>query len=807
MTAGELEILVNVNTQEIDQLKAKLMGLDGQTKKTQSGFAKMAASFVTAQTAINLFNRGLQMSKQYIMNSINNAKDLNEETNKFGVVFRNTTGGIIENAKKMRDELVKSYGMSRLEATKALSAFGDFLVPMGLAREEAAKLSGNFTKLAVDIGSFNNAPTADVLEGIKSAIAGMSRPLRQYGIDVSETTLKNMAMAKGIEVVGGKLDQQTRIQLIYEKVLQDSADARGDFGRTSQDLANRLKILDSVQKDISSSLGQTLLPIVNKIAGEFLDSANSIKEWLAQETNLQKVFKTVKTVVLVVYALGKAIQLNFKIMKDLFITPWIIAGKVVWEFLKPIANVITKVKEAAENIKKFLQPALETIGGLFKSAKEKATDFAKSIGIKFETDLPEGVTNGLTVLQNELKKTGESYIKFGQDAAKGIKEIKDMQLDLGTGESGIVGGAGTGAEDEGGAKTTGGGKEKTITYSINIDTSGFDSEMDEMVSKLGQIQNTVIDGVTNIANNITEMMSNMADETTELLDKGFTEGASKAVSAMETINVAAQAVGETMLAVIEMIQEAFNEYYEQQLEALDEQHNAEIEAIDEKLAAEIELIENDGMTKEEAREAELESLQDQLSRETDATKRKDLQEKISTITKEKEIAEAQKKALEKKEKQEKKYAKEKYKIEVQQFETAKALEIIMATINYLMGLVNIWANVWSLGPIAGAIMGGVLTGILTGFFVASVAMIASQQPPPPPSFARGGISSGGIATVGEEGAERVNLPAGSQIFDADTSEGMLKPNIYLNAHIYMDTEEIPIKKVLLDIREKESIIS
>jgi len=244
------------------------------TKKVESSFGTMVKSVFTAQAAYAAFTKVLSFGRQKFVESIKNARDLGEETNKFKVVFK----GVVPQAIKMRDELVKAYGMSRVESTRALSAFQDFLVPMGIAREEAAGLSDEFIKMAVDIGSFNNAPTAQVLESIKSGIAGMSRPLRQFGIDISENTLKQMALAQGITLVNGVLDRQDRALLIAQKIAKDSADAMGDFGRTSQDLANRQKILGSVLEDVSSNLGERFLPTMNDAAGAAISLAKAFEK-------------------------------------------------------------------------------------------------------------------------------------------------------------------------------------------------------------------------------------------------------------------------------------------------------------------------------------------------------------------------------------------------------------------------------------------------------------------------------------------------------------------------------------------------
>jgi hypothetical protein len=236
----------------MNKLNGNLKTGEDNAKKQTKAIDKMRLGYIAlAGVLTGVVARGFA-------STIKMASALEEETAKFGTVFR----GVENEAEAMRDTLINAYGMSALEATRALSGFQDFLVPMGLARDTAADLSNEFIKLAVDMGSFNNVPTAQVVDDIKSALAGMSRPLRKYGVDVSETTLKQMAMAQGIELVNGKLDRQSRAQLILSKITADSADSVGDFARTQDSFANQSKIMQARLEDLSTSMGEAFLPMV-----------------------------------------------------------------------------------------------------------------------------------------------------------------------------------------------------------------------------------------------------------------------------------------------------------------------------------------------------------------------------------------------------------------------------------------------------------------------------------------------------------------------------------------------------------------
>lgn len=94
---------------------------------------------------------------------------------------------------------------------------------------------------------------------------------------------------------------------------------------------------------------------------------------------------------------------------------------------------------------------------------------------------------------------------------------------------------------------------------------------------------------------------------------------------------------------------------------------------------------------------------------------------LSEAEKEKRKAEINKKA-----------AKQAYAIQLKQFNSEKALNLITAVIN---GAQAVLKSIAQLGPIAGVIAAGVS--------LASISLIASQQPPPPPSFAGGVVSMTG----------------------------------------------------------------
>jgi hypothetical protein len=389
------------------------MGKLGDTqKKTAGTLSKLKLGYLAVAGVLT------GVVAKAFAGALKSASAFEEANSKFGVVFR----GVSKEANAMRRELVDSYGVSTLAATEMLSGIQDFLVPMGIARDEASELSGNFAKLAVDIGSFNNAPTAEVLQAIKSGLAGQSEPLRRFGVDVSENTLKQMALAQGIKLVNGRLDRSTRAQLLYQKIVEDSSDALGDFARTQNSTANIMKRAQAVWEDITLIFGQEL-------AKEIQPVVDGLNDLISTETGMNKLRKGFKSFFILLRFIGQT--LRFTVFE-----PMILSIKTAIEAVKGVAEVSKSVlkgnfKEIGgiikTSFKNFTEPAKET----FKDLKDVYTNIALDTADLFKTtneDAIEGINNVVDVNKDADQQIVESKMATAEQLRQ-IKELEKMALE------------------------------------------------------------------------------------------------------------------------------------------------------------------------------------------------------------------------------------------------------------------------------------------------------------------------------------------------------------------------------------------
>ncbi len=199
------------------------------------------------------------------------ASDLEEVTSKFRVVF----GGNMAMANKNVAELRKNYAMSTREAREYLASVQDLLVPMGMASDKAAGFSGEIVKLAADLGSFNNMPTAQVMENIQAALTGEGQVMKKYGVIINETSMKQEALNSKLWDGKGKLDAVAKAQAAMNIMFKQTTAAQGDMIRTSDSYANMVKKMNARVEDAKASIGSKLLPVLGSYISDIMDAGEA----------------------------------------------------------------------------------------------------------------------------------------------------------------------------------------------------------------------------------------------------------------------------------------------------------------------------------------------------------------------------------------------------------------------------------------------------------------------------------------------------------------------------------------------------
>ena len=157
------------------------------TKGTKSLSAALGKMYATYWLLFRAFGK--------LGDAIDVSSSLTEVQNVVDVTF----GEYSNLVEKMSDTSIVDFGMSELTAKQVSSRFQAMGTAMGFTQEKMADMSIELTKLTADMASFYNMSQEDVAKDLESIFTGMTRPLRTYGLDLTEATLKEWAMKQGLD--------------------------------------------------------------------------------------------------------------------------------------------------------------------------------------------------------------------------------------------------------------------------------------------------------------------------------------------------------------------------------------------------------------------------------------------------------------------------------------------------------------------------------------------------------------------------------------------------------------------------------
>ncbi len=190
--------------------------------------------------------------------AIQAASDLEEVQNVVDVTFGEGNRKIEDWAKNASAQ----FGLTELQAKKFTSTLGAMMKSSGLAGDQIETMSTDLAGLAADMASFYNLDFETAFSKIRSGLSGMTMPLKELGIDMSVDTMNAFALSQGLEKTFAQMSQAEQTVLRYQYLMQATADAQGDFARTSDGLANTQRRLETAIDTLKTKLGEPFLDVV-----------------------------------------------------------------------------------------------------------------------------------------------------------------------------------------------------------------------------------------------------------------------------------------------------------------------------------------------------------------------------------------------------------------------------------------------------------------------------------------------------------------------------------------------------------------
>ena len=188
-----------------------------------------------------------------------------------------------DEVEKFANSAVQNFGMSALTAKRMASTFMTMANSMGIAAKDGKNMSLQLTALAGDMASFYNVEQDVAQTALNSIFTGETESLKKFGIVLTEANLNAFALSRGITKSYNAMSQAEKVALRYLYVLKATANAQGDFARTSSSWANQVRILKEQWSQLIGILGKGLIaaltPIIkalNKLLSYLIALGNAI---------------------------------------------------------------------------------------------------------------------------------------------------------------------------------------------------------------------------------------------------------------------------------------------------------------------------------------------------------------------------------------------------------------------------------------------------------------------------------------------------------------------------------------------------
>lgn len=287
-------------SQNVIDMTNALAGLASQSKNlaptantANTSFTSFFSSFPSHQKKVfNLASAiGMFYAKFWMLirafKSLGKAIDLSSQLTEVQNVIDKSFGIYQDKLNSFTNNAIDSFGISELTAKKIASRYQSMAGAMGFAQSKAANMSVEMTKLAADMASFYDVPVTDVAEDLEAAYTGLTRPLRKYGLDLTQATLKEWAMRNSMNSNIQAMTQAEKTWLRYQYIMANTKSVQGDFLDTAESWHNVLTRLTESFKAFGTIVGgvfinafKPVLQALNAVMAKVIQFAKVVSDAL-----------------------------------------------------------------------------------------------------------------------------------------------------------------------------------------------------------------------------------------------------------------------------------------------------------------------------------------------------------------------------------------------------------------------------------------------------------------------------------------------------------------------------------------------
>lgn len=384
-TLGDILIKVRLDSSGVksgaSESKKEMEGLSSSARSMASAFAEKFTSIGTSLKSFGseLTGIGAGISAAFagpVIYAIKQASDLGESLNKTREVFGSASAAV----ESFATESATKLGLSKAAALDAAGGFGNLFTQLGIGKEKAAEMSTSIVSLAADFASFHNADISEVLNAQSAAFRGEYDSLQRFLPLISAATVEQEALAMTHKASNKELTAQEKALAVNALMFKGAGAAVGDFARTSDGMANVMRIVRAQLENLATEIGAEFLPYVQK-------ALVLVRSWIQGFSELSPTVKTVIVSVLgfgavlgpVLVGLGAVVTALGALISPAGLVVAAVAA-LATAFATNFGGIRDAVVKWVNEGKRYYQEHKEEIDALGKKVKEIFEEYIQELG-------------------------------------------------------------------------------------------------------------------------------------------------------------------------------------------------------------------------------------------------------------------------------------------------------------------------------------------------------------------------------------------------------------------------------------------
>ena len=444
MIISEMNVKLTASTSGF----AKAMDAAGdRVKRFKAGAGKVGAALGSMATGVGIAAAAIAAVAWPTKKLFDLGASIAETGSKFNTVFGPEASAEVS---AFLDNFANKAGLTANEAKGMVATTGAITQGLGFTQKASGAAAIEIAKLAGDLSSFNNIPTAETIHAVNSALTGEREQLKRLGIVILEADVQAQAFANTGKTVAKELTQQEKATASLQLITEKAGVAVGDLDRTSGSAANVFRRLVARFKEIRDAIATALMPAFRHILTgiedsegalqtfkqAILDNTGAISAWaIVAIEGFQMVAAIIAVPVRLVKNMADILGNMWRILKAIWERDWdavtdeMVAG---WENMKDVGDSVANVWRSGADVVGAIGDAVGGANEAFVALQTQVNATQGALenlaGGEGEDDTPIApIIAAVETLEDKLKNLSENFSKNFvnrmTDAAQGGKDV------------------------------------------------------------------------------------------------------------------------------------------------------------------------------------------------------------------------------------------------------------------------------------------------------------------------------------------------------------------------------------------------